>query len=333
MKHQVIIEKILKLWSSSNSILLTGAANLDGDALGCLLALYDLAVAQGKEVVIVNEKPLSSLYSFLGVADRVLTVVPKKEYDAIFICDTGSFDMLGTVYSENADVFAKTQIVNIDHHTSCYGDFCWSTCSFENTSATMMVAKLIEIGCGPQAITKDMATYLLLGLYYDTECFRNANTSAEGYKFAARMMEFGADHNRLIRNLYQSTAPAYVGLYGEVLASLVSVQEGIGMIGVVTQEMLKRRNISIDCLGNELVNDYLRSVQAKFVILLKETVEGGYRISLRSKDDAYDMRPLAAKFGGGGHKLASGACTKHYSLEEVMNIIANHVFDMDISST
>lgn len=326
MKHQVIIEKIIQLWTSSESILLTGASNLDGDALGCLLALHDLATSQGKEVVIVNEKPLSCLYGFLNVADRVVTQVPKKSYDAIFICDTGSFEMLGTVYSENQELFAKTPTVNIDHHASCYGDVCWSTCGYENTSATMMVARLIEYACGPQAITRDMATYLLLGLYYDTECFRNANTSAEGYRFAAKMMEFGADHNGLIRNLYQSTAPHYVGLYGDVLSSLIPVHDGEGFIGLVTGEMLQRRGIPIDCLGNELVNDFLRSVKSKYVILLKETGEGGYRMSFRSKDESYDMRPLAAKFGGGGHMLASGACVRGHSLESVLDTIQKHTF-------
>lgn len=326
MKHQVIIEKIVELWTSSKSILLTGASNLDGDALGCLLALYDLGTSQGKEITIVNEKPLSCLYGFLEVSDRVVTQVPKKPFDAIFICDTGSFEMLGTVYSENQELFAKTPTVNIDHHASCYGDVCWSTCGYENTSATMMVARLIEYGCGPQAITREMATYLLLGLYYDTECFRNANTSAEGYRFAAKMMEFGADHNGLIRNLYQSTAPTYVGLYGDVLASLIPVNHGEGFVGLVTREMLQKRNIPIDCLGNELVNDYLRSVKSKFVILLKETNEGGYRMSFRSKDESYDMRPLAGKFGGGGHMLASGACTKERSLEAILQIIQEHTF-------
>lgn len=65
MKHQVIIGKILELWATSRSILLTGASNLDGDALGCLLTLQDLGIAQGKDIIIVNEKPLSSLYDFL----------------------------------------------------------------------------------------------------------------------------------------------------------------------------------------------------------------------------------------------------------------------------
>lgn len=146
MKHQVIIDKILELWTSSKSILLTGASNLDGDALGCLLALQDLAKAQGKEAIIVNEKPLSKLYGFLNVSERILTTVPQKHYDAVFICDTGSFEMLGTIYTDNPEIFSNTPIVNVDHHASCYGDVCWSTCGYENTSATMMVARLIEFG-------------------------------------------------------------------------------------------------------------------------------------------------------------------------------------------
>lgn len=42
-----------------------------------------------------------------------------------------------------------------------------------------MVSKLIELTAGLQSITREMATYLLLGVYYDTECFRNANTCSE----------------------------------------------------------------------------------------------------------------------------------------------------------
>lgn len=146
MKHQVIIDKIFELWTSSQSILLTGASNLDGDALGCLLALQDLAWVQGKDAVIVNEKPLSTLYGFLNVSERVLTTVPEKKYDVVFICDTGSFEMLGAIYTQNPKIFTNTPIVNVDHHASCYGDVCWSTCGYENTSATMMVARLIEFG-------------------------------------------------------------------------------------------------------------------------------------------------------------------------------------------
>jgi nanoRNase/pAp phosphatase (c-di-AMP/oligoRNAs hydrolase) len=94
MKHQEMIDAIGDLWKKSQSILLTGASNLDGDALGCILALESLGRKQGKNMTIANEKPLSSLYDFLGKKDLLVTTLSEKTYDAIFICDTGCFDML-----------------------------------------------------------------------------------------------------------------------------------------------------------------------------------------------------------------------------------------------
>ena len=78
------------------------------------------------------------------------------------MCDTGSFGMLGSVYTDNTNIFGIVPTVNIDHHSSCYGDMCWSTCGHENTSATMMVSRFIELSSGLQAISPQMATYLLL---------------------------------------------------------------------------------------------------------------------------------------------------------------------------
>jgi nanoRNase/pAp phosphatase (c-di-AMP/oligoRNAs hydrolase) len=94
----------------------------------------------------------------------------------IIVCDTGSLHMLGTVYSENREIFDTVPTVNIDHHNSCYGNVCWSTCSYENTSATMMIDCFIRM-LDPEGVTPSIATYLLLGLYFDTECYRNLNTT------------------------------------------------------------------------------------------------------------------------------------------------------------
>ena len=65
MKHQEVIEKICDLWNSSNRIVLTGASNFDGDALGCVYALAEFGKSQGKEMIILNEKPVTRLYVFL----------------------------------------------------------------------------------------------------------------------------------------------------------------------------------------------------------------------------------------------------------------------------
>lgn len=158
-----------------------------------------------------------------------------------------------------------------------------------------MIATLIDMM--GEEITPTIALYLLLGIYYDTECFHNSNTTPHALAFAGRMLESGADHNFLIRNLYQSTSPRYVALYGEVLSSLISVWDGRGVIGIVTKKMLDKHDINPDSLGNEFVNNYLRSISADFVVLIKDT-GSMRRLSFRSKNQNLSVREMAMVFGG-----------------------------------
>ena len=57
----------------------------------------------------------------------------------------------------------------------------------------MMVGAFIQ-EIDPVGITPYMASSLLLGLYFDTECFRNLNTNPASLRFAADMIELGADN-------------------------------------------------------------------------------------------------------------------------------------------
>ncbi len=68
------------------------------------------------------------------------------------------------------------------------------------------------------------------------------------------------------------------------------------------------------------MNDYVRSVKADFVFLCKEMADGEKRLSFRSKNDAVDVRILAAEFGGGGHKMASGGRCRQ-SDSEILEVV------------
>lgn len=74
-------------------------------------------------------------------------------------------------------------------------------------------------------------------------------------------------------------------------------------------EDFEKNGVNPYALGNEFVNDYVRSIKADFVFLIKEDPEGGVRISFRSKKDDVDVRIIAAEFGGGGHKMAAGGAS------------------------
>jgi phosphoesterase RecJ-like protein len=144
---------------------------------------------------------------------------------------------------------------------------------------------------------------------------------ASTFERSARLLSRGAEYVPLIRNLYQSTSLAYAKLYGEGLSNLIAVGGGRGVGTVLSKEAFERFGVDQEALGHEFVNDYVRSVKADFVFLVKEMPDGKKRLSFRSKSDDVDVRTLAAKFGGGGHKMASGACSET-SIDSIVAVIA-----------
>ena len=124
----------------------------------------------------------------------------------------------------------------------------------------------------------------------------------------------------LIRNLYQSTPVSYAKIYGAALSSIFEVGGGKGIGAVVTLEDFQRFGVDPYALGHEFVNDYVRSIKADFVFLIKEDPEGGVRISFRSKKEDVDVRIIAAEFGGGGHKMAAGGASSSPLAEVIAKI-------------
>ena len=77
--------------------------------------------------------------------------------------------------------------------------------------------------------------------------------------------------------------------------------------------------------------DILRSVEkVEVVLLLRETNTGGIKLSARSKGE-FDVHALARRFGGGGHKKASGA-TIAGSLEDARRrLVAAALEDLGVA--
>ena len=74
----------------------------------------------------------------------------------------------------------------------------------------------------------------------------------------------------------------------------------------LTPELCRSGNFNP--LEDEGLIDILRSIEGVTVAMLAHRRPDGWRISLRSKDSGFPVRPVAMKFSGGGHDLAAG-CT------------------------
>jgi phosphoesterase RecJ-like protein len=65
--------------------------------------------------------------------------------------------------------------------------------------------------------------------------------------------------------------------------------------------------VDANLVDSDEILDILRSVRSVEVVLyLREVEKGAVKVSARAKGD-YDVNALMRRFGGGGHKKASGA--------------------------
>jgi phosphoesterase RecJ-like protein len=90
----------------------------------------------------------------------------------------------------------------------------------------------------------------------------------------------------------------------QVLATVKRSQNGKIAWMRQTLEMQKKTE-SVDGDNNGFVNIPLAAKEVEAVCYMRETQPNAYRVSLRSKDNINVAR-VAEKFGGGGHKNASG---------------------------
>jgi phosphoesterase RecJ-like protein len=148
------------------------------------------------------------------------------------------------------------------------------------------------------------ADALYAGLATDTGFFRFNSTSPRALRIAAELLELGADPTRCYREVYERNAPAYTRLLGRALSGLTLSADGlVGSVAITLAMVEACQAEGVDT--SEVTTPVLAVEGVMLALLFRELPEGKVKVSLRSKG-AIDVQQLAAEFGGGGHRNASG---------------------------
>ncbi|HSA58138.1 MAG TPA: bifunctional oligoribonuclease/PAP phosphatase NrnA [bacterium] len=278
--------------------------NPDGDALGSALALAAGLHRSGKSVTVYNADPVPYYLKFLPGSGAVTSrLLPSDRFDAVFVVDCSELARVGKAFLSRLEDFGISVV--LDHHARGKRDGDVRCVDAKAAASGVVVHRLLErLGV---ALTKQIAVNLYVTLATDTGWFRYGNTSAGVLRLAARLVEAGAEPDRISRALQESSPPARLKLLARVLDSL-ELYEG-GTIGLValTRAMLKETGGTI-----EMTDDFVefpRSVASvEAAALLRETPDG-WRVSLRSKE-AIDVGAVATGLEGGGHIRAAGFTMK-----------------------
>jgi len=305
---EALWQQVVDLLTGAESVALACHVAPDGDALGAMLALGVALRDRGTRVVASwGGEPFEvpAAYSFLPALELL---TPPSEFPVapplLVTLDTASPDRLGTL-ADRLGTAGCTVVV--DHHASCtpYGDL--RLVDDRAAATVVLVAELLDRL--EVSLTREMATPLYTGLVTDTGSFKYAATTPSVHALAGRLLATGIRHDLISRAIYDTAPFGYVQLLGRACSRARLEPEAVGGLGlvwtVVEPEDLEGTGLGLAEI--EGVIDVLRVArEAEVALVLKaDPLEGGWRVSTRSKGSV-DVGAVCAQLGGGGHRYAAG---------------------------
>lgn len=294
--------RALDLFRRGQRFLLCGHMRPDGDCIGAQAALSRVLESLGKTVFIVNPDPPEGRYEYLSrdVRFRTFNGGDLPAHDVAVLLDFSELSRTG-VMEEPLRKHTSKKVV-VDHHIH-HGTPWWDECFVDVTAAAtgLLVRRIARELEAPLDIVA--ARGVFTSLVTDTGWFKYSNTDAETLTVAGEMVALGVDASQLFGAIYQSRSARHPEYVQKLLSRLEYFADN--KLAVVDQPLADA--IDPNLVDSDEVLDILRSVRAVEVVLFLCEVSGGaVKLSARSKSD-YDVNALARRFGGGGHKKASGA--------------------------
>ena len=303
-----MFETLLPLIEKYDRIILHRHQNPDGDALGAQLGLYYLIKENypKKEVFAVGD--MNRRYAFMTEGKEMDTVADELYKDALaIVLDTSAASLISDDRYKTAAASAR-----IDHHI-----FCEKICETEITDTSFescagMIAALAK-ECGfrvPSAAAKALYT----GMVTDSGRFRYDSTTEKTFALASFLMQTPFSTGDIYKNLYSDDL-ANVKLRAHFVSKIQVTEAGVGYI-YTTKEEAEATGADTFTISRGMVNTMSDIRGIDTWVNFTETADG---VLCEIRSSLHNINPIATKYGGGGHKKASGATLK--SKEEAMLLL------------
>jgi phosphoesterase RecJ-like protein len=212
----------------------------------------------------------------------------------------------------------RAKKVVLDHHQSA--DDLGAE-EFKDTRAEATGRLVIDAADAVGAkLTADMAMPLFAAIATDTGWYRFGSTTSETYRYAARLVEAGANPAAIYNALYERETLGRLRLRGEILSRTTAELEGrLVHTYVLVDDFARTGSLPSDT--EDAINLTLTVSDTEVAVIFVQQPEGGFKISFRSRAQV-DCSKLAEQFGGGGHKAAAGA-----SLQGTLDEVRPRVLD------
>lgn len=293
-----------KFISCHDKFIVTGHKEPDGDCLSSCLGIAYILDSMKKPYMLINAGPFKRVETkkFAPLFSPEVPFMSREDRNStgLIIVDCSEMHRLGDISEDLKDM--DTFIV--DHHktSDLTGDKV--IIDPESPAAAYLVQQLIEVTVGN--IDTKMANTLLFGMSTDTGYFRYLKTdSADFFRATARLVDSGANPREIYQEMTNGKPWNTRKLLGIMLEHSERHCNGKLVLTYETQEDTKKfgkEGRDTDALYSLMLE--VEGVEA--VAFVRQDTEATCTMGLRSKDKC-DVSQIAAKFGGGGHKNASGA--------------------------
>jgi len=310
MINDSILQKAVDLINVSNNCLLTTHTRPDGDACGCMAAMSDVLANLGKKCKALMLSTIPEWYEFLfpeklavlgeDIQLDQLTEGQFGEFDLIIIVDTNSvtqLDKFGQYLKQ-----AYTPVLIIDHHATADGLGDVEMVNSEAAATALIVLDLFKFA--GWKITEKIAEALFVAVATDTGWFQFRNTDSRVYRTCAELIDAGVKPIEIHESLFQNFSPQRFKLMVAMLNTLQLHLDGRFATQHILQKDFQQTGASHKDTEN-LINECQRINSVEAAALFVELKDNRIRCSLRSTG-AINVSQIAAKFGGGGHKMAAG---------------------------
>lgn len=310
---KIDLRRVAELLSAQDKILILAHSHPDGDTLGSAFALCRGLQLLGKQSRVFCSDEIPNKFSYLWREVEAQNFEPAYIV-AVDVADTKLLGKQGeNLYGDKIDLC-------IDHHPS---NLMFAKETFVDSTAggtcEIIYMVLRELGV---KIAPDIADCIYTGISTDTGCFRYSNATARSYRFAADMIDFGADSAIINQVMFETKTRTYAQLERLALDTMKLYYDDRCAIITVTQDMYRQSG------SNESECDPIASIprQIEGVLvgaMIREKEDGTYKVSVRTHRPV-DASLLCRKMNGGGHARAAG-CQLDGPLESAMETLLQNI--------
>ncbi len=250
--------------------------------------------------------------------DDLRAVQSDFKFDLIFSIGARDLESLGETFLNNTDLFYKTPLVNIDHRSSNEHFGQINLVDITASSNCEIVYKIIQ-QLGESFFDEAVATSILTGMISQTQSFKSTNVTPSTLNIAGKLMNIGADREKIVRHLYRTRSISALKLWGEALSHL-QTDKNIGLVWTtLTREDFARSGGNEEDLRGIIAELIGNSPEAKTILLLHEPKNNGGQKKIHgllTVDKQFDALELLRPFNPQGHKKSASFIVENKSLKE-----------------